>query len=239
MKKFVIIMALALVTVLAFVPVYAEAVDLGDSGDVTLDPDGDTEEVTDEENVNKFNEVMTELYEYWQEYNTTEGGNTFEKLVNFAWKYRGDVGGVAAAIAVVVFLLFMALRFMPRISRYSEYIYKGNAETKEEIMNGVTGEIAKYAPALATVESVAAMYPKFEALVTALTDENREMKEQVTRMGMQVAETEKRHAAEMKLQGETFRDIITLSALPVGKKTELMEKYRLIENAASDTEETV
>lgn len=239
MKKFVIIMALALVTVLAFVPVYAEAVDLGDSGDVTPDGDGDTEEVTDEENVNKFNEVMTELYEYWQEYNTTEGGNTFEKLVNFAWKYRGDVGGVAAAIAVVVFLLFMALRFMPRISRYSEYIYKGNAETKEEIMNGVTGEIAKYAPALATVESVAAMYPKFEALVTALTDENREMKEQVTRMGMQVAETEKRHAAEMKLQGETFRDIITLSALPVGKKTELMEKYRLIENAASDTEGTV
>lgn len=239
MKKFVIIMALALVTVLAFVPVYAEAVDLGDSGDVTPDGDGDTEEVTDEENVNKFNEVMTELYEYWQEYNTTEGENTFEKLVNFAWKYRGDVGGVAAAIAVVVFLLFMALRFMPRISRYSEYIYKGNAETKEEIMNGVTGEIAKYAPALATVESVAAMYPKFEALVTALTDENREMKEQVTRMGMQVAETEKRHAAEMKLQGETFRDIITLSALPVGKKTELMEKYRLIENAASDTEGTV
>ena len=54
-----------------------------------------------------------------------------------------------------------------------------------------------------------------------------------------MAETEKRHAAEMKLQGETFRDIITLSALPVGKKTELMEKYRLIENAASDTEGTV
>ena len=107
-------------------------------------------------------------------------------------------------------------------------------------MNGVTSEISKYAPALATVESVAAMYPKFEDLVTTLTDENREMKEQVTRMGMQVAETEKRHAAEMKLQGETFRDIITLSALPVGKKTELMEKYRLIENGEdAEGEETV
>lgn len=239
MKKFVIIMALALVTVLAFVPVYAEAVDLGDSGDVTHDGDGDTEEVPVEGDVNKFNEVMTELYEYWQEYNTTEGGNSFEKLVNFAWKYRGDVGGVAAAIAVVVFLLFMALRFMPRISRYSEYIYKGNVETKNEIMNGVTGEISKYAPALATVESVAAMYPKFEALVTALTEENREMKAQVTKMGETVAETEKRHAAEMKLQGETFRDIITLSALPVGKKNEILEKYRMIENATSDTEGTV
>lgn len=239
MKKFVVILALAIVAALTVVPVFAEAVDLGDSGDVTLDGDGDTEEVPAEGDVNKFNEVMTELYEYWQEYNTTEGGNTFEKLVNFAWKYRGDVGGVAAAIAVVVFLLFMALRFMPRISRYSEYIYKGNAETKEEIMNGVTGEISKYAPALATVESVAAMYPKFEALVTALTEENREMKAQVTKMGETVAETEKRHAAEMKLQGETFRDIITLSALPVGKKNEILEKYRLIENAASDTEETV
>ncbi len=235
MKKFVVILALAIVAALTVVPVFAEAVDLGDAGEI---PDGDTEEPAVED-VNKFNEVMTELYEYWQEYNTTEGGNSFEKLVNFAWKYRGDVGGVVAAIAILVFLLFMALRFMPRISRYSEYIYKGNAETKEEIMNGVTGEISKYAPALATVEAVSAMYPKFESLITALTDENREMKEQVTKMGETVAETEKRHAAEMKLQGETFKDIITLSALPVGKKNEILEKYRMIENDTSDTEGTV
>ena len=235
MKKFVVILALAIVAALTVVPVFAEAVDLGDAGEL---PDIGTEDVP-VEGADKFNEIMTELYEYWQEYNTTEGGNSFEKLVNFAWKYRGDVGGVAAAIAVVVFLLFMALRFMPRISRYSEYIYKGNAETKEEIMNGVTGEISKYAPALATVEAVASMYPKFEALVTALTDENREMKDQVTKMGETVAETEKRHATEMRLQGETFKDIITLSALPVAKKNELLEKYRMIENATSDTEEKV
>jgi len=162
--------------------------------------------------------------------------------VNFAWKYRGDVGGVAAAVAVVVFLLVMALRFMPCLKRYFDYIYKGNTATKKEILNGVTDEISKYAPALTTVEAVSAMYPKFEELVRALTDENRQMKEQVTKMGEQVAETEKRHAAEMRLQGETFRDIITLSALPVGKKNEILEKYRMIENgenAAQSGEETV
>ena len=98
MKKFVVILALAIVAALAIVPVFAEAVDLGDSGEL---PDGGTEEVPVEGDVNKFNEVMTELYEYWQEYNTTEGGNSFEKLVNFAWKYRGDVGGVVAAIAIL------------------------------------------------------------------------------------------------------------------------------------------
>ena len=239
MKKIVVILALAVVAALAIVPVFAEAVDLGDAGEL---PDGDTEEVLVAEDVNKFNEVMTELYEYWQEYNTTEGGNSFEKLVNFAWKYRGDVGGVVAAIAILVFLLFMALRFMPRISRYSEYIYKGNVETKNEIMEGVTGEISKYAPALATVEAVATMYPKVETLVNTLAEENRAMKETVTKMSEQVAETEKRHAAEMKLQGETFKDIITLSALPVGKKNEILEKYRVIENGEAtegDTEETV
>ena len=239
MKKFVIIMALALVAALAIVPVYAEAVDLGDSGDVTLDPDG-AEAPADSEKAEKFNEIMTELYEYWQGYTEAEGDTGFERLVNFAWKYRGDVGGVAAAIAIVVFLLVMALRFMPCLKRYFDYIYKGNAETKNEIMDGVTGELAKYAPALSTVETVAAMYPKFEELITALTAENREIKEQVTKMGMRVAETEKRHAAEMKLQGETFRDIITLSALPVGKKTEIMEKYRMIENGeTAEGEETV
>ena len=165
MKKIVVILALAVVAALAIVPVFAEAVDLGDAGEL---PDGGTEEVPVDGEVNKFNEVMTELYEYWQEYNTTEGGNSFEKLVNFAWKYRGDVGGVVAAIAILVFLLFMALRFMPRISRYTEYIYKGNVETKNEIMEGVTGEISKYAPALATVEAVATMYPKVETLVNTL-----------------------------------------------------------------------
>ena len=56
------------------------------------------------------------------------------------------------------------------------------------------------------------------------------MKETVAKMSEQVAETEKRHAAELKLQGETFKDIITLSALPVGKKTEILEKYRVIES---------
>ena len=64
------------------------------------------------------------------------------------------------------------------------------------------------------------------------------MKETVTKMSEQVAETEKRHAAEMKLQGETFKDIITLSALPVGKKTEILEKYRVIENGEATEEST-
>ena len=236
MKKIVVILALTVIAALTLVPVYAEGVDLGDAGEL---PDSGAEDVPVEE-TDKFSEVMTELYKYWQEYNTTEGGNSFEKLVNFAWKYRGDVGGVAAAVAVLVFLLFMALRFMPRISRYSEYIYKGNVETKNEIMEGVTGEISKYAPALATVEAVATMYPKVETLVNTLTEENRAMKETVAKMSEQVAETEKRHAAEMKLQGETFKDIITLSALPVGKKNEILEKYRVIENGeASDEEATV
>ena len=236
MKKIVVILALTVIAALTLVPVYAEGVDLGDAGE---SPDSGAEDVPVEE-TDKFSEVMTELYKYWQEYNTTEGGNSFEKLVNFAWKYRGDVGGVAAAVAVLVFLLFMALRFMPRISRYSEYIYKGNVETKNEIMEGVTGEISKYAPALATVEAVATMYPKVETLVNTLTEENRAMKETVAKMSEQVAETEKRHAAEMKLQGETFKDIITLSALPVGKKNEILEKYRVIESGeASDEEATV
>ena len=238
MKKFVVILALTVIAALTLVPVYAEAVDLGDAGEL---PDSGAEDVPVEE-TDKFSEVMTELYKYWQEYNTTEGGNSFEKLVNFAWKYRGDVGGVAAAVAVLVFLLFMALRFMPRISRYSEYIYKGNVETKNEIMEGVTGEISKYAPALATVEAVATMYPKVETLIKTISEENREMKETVTKRSEQVAETEKRHAAEMKLQGETFKDIITLSALPVGKKTEILEKYRIIESGEASeggTEDTV
>lgn len=236
MKKFVVVLALALVAVLAFVPVCAETVDLGDSGDVTNDTDVEDAPADAE----AFNEIMTELYEYWQRYTETEGDTDFEKAVNFAWKYRGDIGGVASAIAVVIFLLVMGLRFMPCLKRYFDYIYKGNAETKKEIMSGVTGEIAKYAPALATVESVSTMYPKLEALIGNLTAENREMKEQVTKMGETVAETEKRHAAEMKLQGETFKDIITLSALPVAKKNEILEKYRVIESGeTAEGEETV
>ena len=58
-------------------------------------------------------------------------------------------------------------------------------------------------------------------------------------MGARVEETEKLHAAEMKLQGETFKDIITLSSLPVGKKNEILEKYRVIEGGeAADGEAT-
>ena len=224
MKKVIIFMAFALVAALMIIPVGAEAVDLGDAGDVPEDTVGSSEDTE------RFNEVMTELYEYWQKYTETEGDTGFEKVVNFAWKYRGDIGGVVSAVAVTVFLLVMALRFMPCLKRYFEYIYKGNVETKDEIMNGVVGEISKYAPALATVEAVSAMYPKIEALIGDLTEENRQMKEQVAKMGEQVAETERRHAAEMKLQGETFKDIITLSALPVGKKNEILEKYRVIES---------
>jgi len=62
MKKLVIFIALAIVAALTIIPVYAEAVDLGDSGDVTLDPDVG-EAPADSENAEQFNELMTELYE--------------------------------------------------------------------------------------------------------------------------------------------------------------------------------
>ena len=70
MKKFVVILALTVIAALTLVPVYAEAVDLGDAGEL---PDSGAEDVPVEE-TDKFSEVMTELYKYWQEYNTTEGG---------------------------------------------------------------------------------------------------------------------------------------------------------------------
>ena len=67
-----------------------------------------------------------------------------------------------------------------------------------------------------------------KALVDKLVKENTELKELVSRVGDNVAETESRHAAELALQGETFRDIITLAALPAGKKEEILDKYRSI-----------
>ena len=169
-----------------------------------------------------------ELYEYWQSYTATEGDNAFEKAVNLAWKYRGDIGGVAAAVAVAVLLLVMAFRFMPTLKKYIDYIYRGNQNTKAEILDEVKSELSAYAPALSTVEQVAELYPAFKALVNELVTENADLKKLITDVGDKLSATESRHAAEMRLQGKTFRDIIALSCLPAGQKAEILDEYRTL-----------
>ena len=104
MKRFLIFGILALIMVFTLIPVFAEEATA--VSEATSAPMGDTADTED------FNEIMTELYRHWQTYTETEGDNGFEKLVNFAWKYRGDVGGVVAAVSVIVFLLVMTFRFM-------------------------------------------------------------------------------------------------------------------------------
>ena len=230
MKKFTVFAVLTLVLLLCFAPVYGEEIDseLGES--VT----GESDTVT-EDKAQKFEEIMTDLYVYWQDYTEIEGDNAFEKFVNMAWKYRGDVGGVAAAIAVIVFLCVMGFRYMPKLSGYFKYIYQGNTENKEAILKGVSDKIETYAPALEVVSQVAAMYPKIESMFSEFAEKQAALSEKIDIVGARVEETERVHAAEMKLQGETFKDIITLSALPVGKKNEILEKYRVIEGG-TDTD---
>ena len=227
MKKIIAMIAVMAVLVITAVPIFAMETGSDTTAEERLIQEIVTEESVSEE-AEEFNQLMTELYEYWQSYTTTEGDNAFEKAVNFAWKYRGDIGGVSAAVAVAIFLLVMLLKFMPALKKYFNYIYKGNAKAQAEIMEGVTGEIAKYAPALATVEQVSTLYPAFCELVNKISAENAELKQLIVDVGARLEATEGRHAAEMKLQGETFRDIISLSALPVGKKVEILENYRTI-----------
>lgn len=222
MKKIFAIFITALLLALAVLPCFAE----GAAAENVTGTEETVTEVEDNEGEEDFGILMTELYEYWQSYTATEGDNAFEKAVNFAWKYRGDIGGVAAAIAVAVLLLVMAFRFMPTLKRYFDYIYNGNMNTKAEIMDEVKKELSVYAPALETVEQVATLYPAFKELVDKLIAENADLKRLVTEVGARVSTTENRHAAELKLQGETFRDIITLSALPAGKKAEILDGYR-------------
>ena len=246
MKKIIAFALLILVCLGCFLTVYGEEIETEDAviGDQNGNTDNavsdieesgtpDTDETENTDELREFEEIMTELYLYWRDYTETEGDNGFEKAVNFAWKYRGDIGGVAAAIAVCVFILIMAFRYMPKMSKYFNYIYQENAETRNAIMSGVTSEIEKYAPALETVAQVAEMYPKLREYFEKLSRENAALTERIDNVGKRVEETERAHAAELKLQGETFRDIITLSALPVGKKTEIMEKYRLIQSEVS------
>lgn len=234
MKRIFALFIATILLTLAVIPCFGEGEELpappvtDTSEDTVTDTEENVTDAMEGGGADDFNILMTELYEYWQRYTATEGDNAFEKAVNFAWKYRGDIGGVAAAIAVTVLLLVMAFRFMPTLKRYFDYIYKGNQNTKTEIMEEVKKELSAYAPALSTVERVADLYPAFKELVDKLVGENNELKQLITEIGKRVASTENRHAAEMKLQGETFRDIITLSALPAGKKAEILDSYRAI-----------
>ena len=236
MKKFIVFAVLTLVSLLCFVPVYGEEVSLGGADD-SVEVGGAEGEMGSElpeeiegEKAERFEEIMTELYGYWMDYTEIEGDNAFEKFVNMTWKYRGDIGGVAAAIAVIVFLCVMGFRYMPKLSEYFKYIYQGGNENKDAILQGMNAKIEEYAPALEVVALVAAMYPKMEAAFCEFSEKQAALSEKIDAVGARVEETERAHAAEMKLQGETFKDIISLSALPVGKKNEILEKYRVIES---------
>ncbi|MBR2460897.1 MAG: hypothetical protein IKB34_06685 [Clostridia bacterium] len=177
----------------------------------------------------RFGELMSELYRYWLSYTEAEGDNGFEKAVNLAWKYRGDIGGISAAVAVAVLVAVMSLRFMPSLRRYVNYLGASNAQTRNEVKEMLSGELGKYAPALSTVEEVTRLYPAFRELIQGLSRENAEMRALISDIGSRIEQTEKQHSAELALQGATFRDIISLSALPASKKAEILENYRSIQ----------
>lgn len=227
MKKYIILIAVFMALIFAFMPVYAEE---------AVSEEIPSEVTAEAESKEEFGELMTELYEYWKGYTETEGDNSFEKAVNFAWRYRGDIGGVAAAVAVAVLLIVITFRFIPLVKRYAGYVCAGNDKTKEEISETVKTELGKYAPALATVTQVSELYPAFKELIEGLVKENAELKEIVMGIGARIEETERRHAAAMVLQGKTFKDIITLAALPAAKKEEILSEYKRIEEGVTEGE---
>ena len=81
---------------------------------------------------------------------------------------------------------------------------------------------------------MAELYPAFKELIDGLVKENSELKAVVTAIGERIAATEQKYASAMELQGRTFRDIITLSALPVAKKEEILAEYRRIDEAGEN-----
>lgn len=157
------------------------------------------------------------------------GDNAFERAVDLAWLYKGDIGGVSAAVAAVVLSLVIMLKYVPLIRRYVNFTGAAALQTKRELTDVLKAELERYSSALAAAESVAELYPEFAALTQKAIEQSEELKALVTDMGGRLASNEKRHAAALRLQGETFKDMISLSALPASKKFEILENYRVIE----------
>lgn len=212
--------------------VLAESVDADDVAG-PFQPQASPEE-TERTDKAECENLIEELYSYWRTYTSTEGDNGFEKAINFIWRYKGDVGGVSAAVAALILALIIIFRYVPATRRYAELTGAAAIQTKKEVMNVLSDELKKYAPALETVELVAGIYPQFTALIDKLVSENAELKELVESVGCYVKETEQRHASAMELQGATFKDMILLSALPAAKKSEILENYRVIELSNSE-----
>lgn len=202
----------------------------------------ETEEIPSEDSEGKnektteFAALMEELYGYFLEYTVTEGDNAFEKAVNFAWRYKGDVGGISAAIATVVLIAILIFKWIPSLKNYAAFTNAATLQTKNEMLDTLSSELEKYAPSLEVVQTVAEIYPQFAACIEKLMSEDQRLCELVTQLRERVDEFEGKHARAMALQGATFKDIISLSALPASKKSEILENYRVIELSDANAE---
>ncbi|MBQ9116333.1 MAG: hypothetical protein IJY04_04870 [Clostridia bacterium] len=207
-----------------------ENVDSEIDGEETGDSAGITAPNVSEgaENADEFNRLMTELYEYWLSYSELEGDNAFEKAVELAWRSRGDIGGLSAAAAVLILIVFAALKLIPSFRHCVNYVGLSNANAKSEIEKLISDELGKYAPSLETVQRVSELYGDFERLTGQICEGNVQLLAAVEKLGAELNENEERNAAVHALHGETFRDLILLSALPAEKKAEIMENYRAI-----------
>lgn len=176
-----------------------------------------------------FNEFMEALYESWLENDGLEGDNAFERAVELAWRNKGDIGGISAAIAAMILVLVIIFRYVPLARRYVNFTGAAALQTKREVIEALKSELGRYSSALEAAEQVSELYPEFAALVEKTISRSEELKALVTDIGGRLESTEKRHASALRLQGETFKDMISLSALPASKKFEILENYRVIE----------
>lgn len=182
-------------------------------------------------------EDMIDLYEWWQEYKNLEGDTPLEKGVDFFFKHKGDVGGIAAAIAVLVIGAILLISNRKQSKTTESVPFKAVTACAETIGNG----LKKFDTPIKSTEEFLKLVPEIqsqlkvtgEALAEAIK-KNTELETTLAEKAASDAEKSRKLEAILAYQAEVFADIIAMTALPADSKEKILTKYKALRGAAGN-----
>lgn len=189
---------------------------------------GDTEEELPAED-------MIDLYEWWQEYKNLEGDTPLEKGVDFFFKHKGDVGGIAAAIAVLVIGAILLISNKKQSKTTESVPFKAVTACAETIGKG----LEKFDKPVKSTEEFLKLVPEIqsqlkatgEALAEAIK-KNTVLEATLAEKAASDAKKSRKLEAILAYQAEVFADIIAMTALPADSKEKILTKYKALRGAA-------